>query len=448
MSRLADAIEKIVAAAPTVGAARVDAHTRPGEVRLRGHEDAALVAGNAMPAIGERAPFVRLGDDRLVTPRNARYRMPWVAPAAGRVWQQTLVTDLATYGHDVYKVFHIWQDGAGYWWVSAEKDPAGIYDNPEPILFRGQFGQTPWEYKGAVPGARRGYVIGHGDKIFAVYRTTSAYFPVVRSRQGTIAGDGGITWGDEWDLDHAPWNTELRYPHMMRDPAGYIWLYNAPRAGYPFDRVIWRSNDPDSLANGWQLRHQSTVVDNRPTGFLASNGNRCVLLRMRQMGFPELSCYMETSADWAATPQDLGFPGLMFRHAWWGGKWWLTYGAPGSVAYLNYGLLYIEGGDGDTPSWGAAHYIEPAGTRFYFVLPYGSGNRISAVYAAANELWQAELPSLKQASRFPRDYDGNFLPAGTEVYPLSVEPRGVADADNPVVMWEGHRVWAARWVNA
>lgn len=448
--RFARIVRKIVTEDGRSGLARVLGTNGLGKVLLDGRDENVLVVGNAIPETGELAPWIRVDEGTLVTCKSLPVVAPKLFAPSGREWEQILITDLATYGYNVDKVFHIWEDGYGHWWASVEHDPSGIYDNPIPQLFRGDWSTSPWDYKGSVPDSRRGYVVGHGNNIFAVYWSTSIYSPVVRSRQGVIASDGSITWGAEISLTHPALIEELRYPHMMRDPLGYIWFYNAPRAGGDyFRRLIWRSTDPDSLAGGWTLQHQSDALgDDRPTGFLASNGNRCVLLRMRQLGFVSLSCYMETSADWAGTPVDLGFPGLIFRHVWWSGKWWLTYGAAGLVYYLSNGLFYIEGGTGDTPVWGTAYPIAPAGISYYGVLPYGNGDYISAIYFADSRLWHANLPDLEEEGESPRIYEGNFPVGGSEVYPLPIEPRSLAAVGNPVVMWEGHRVWAARMVEA
>jgi len=81
VSRLCAIVRRILAAHRTCGWGKVAQAMGPGEVRLEGHQERVLVAGNASPAVGERVSWLRLDRGALVTTRNIQARVPLVLPS-------------------------------------------------------------------------------------------------------------------------------------------------------------------------------------------------------------------------------------------------------------------------------------------------------------------------------------------------------------------------------
>jgi len=457
MSRLGSMVSRILEAEETAGVGIVSQVIPPGEVRLSGRLEGVLIAGNVLPRIGERIPWLRVDKQTLVASHNIALRRPMILPAAaGREWEEVLIKDYSGSGYSLENPCHIWEDSWGNWWAAALKYITSTGYHVD--FFRGDFATSPWALKDTL--SEKAYVLGQGNKVFAVYRPKAGGYPMLRSRQGTIAHDGSISWSSEYNLpDDAPVIVEARHLHMIRDPNGYLWVYNAPRTGggsgwyVNYHRYIWKSVLADSLSGGWNLDYESAVTaDGRPVGFLASNGNYCILLRQRWDGSPDDTCLQETSANWGNV-SNTGILGKRFRALWWparrslgeggDGEWWLTYGR-GGWNYMSDGLFWRNGGSANNPSWGAETTLAAAGTNYRLILPYGSGEFISAVYCTGTQLWHQDIPE-DESEDFPRSYVGTF---STAYFPMGVEPRGLAGEENPLLMAEGSRLRAARMVEA
>lgn len=443
MSRFSTTIQRILTANRTCGWGKVSQVVRPGEVRLEGRQERVLVAGNASPAIGERVPWLWLDRGTLVTARHIRPRLPWVAPASvGRSWQQTLIADYSGAGWVPQQVHTLWQDDYGRWWATVVcKRLYGSDYRTE--CYRGDWDDSPWTLAGTLV-SNPPYLLGHGNNIFAVYCPLTTY-PMLWSRQGQVGADGEVSWSAAVSLpDDMPLIVEARFLHMIHDPSGHLWVHNAPRAGggsgyaVNYRTYLWRSVLADTIGAGWTLEYESPVRnDGRPVGFLAHNGDRCLLLRGRWNGSPDVSAYQETSANWGGVA-NTGIIGKRFRSLWADGRWWLTYGVGGS--YYATSIFAREGGDGDAPAWGDPIVLANDGQNYRLAVSYADDAGAAAIWATYNQLWRQDLPADEGEGEWPIGFEGVMADA---FFPMAVEP-----GEGGLVILDGSRVWAARMVEA
>ncbi len=441
-NRFAKIVGKITEPGEKCGMAKVTT-TGSGSriVTLEGRTEAVLVVGNVVPEVGELVAWVRLDDGTLITAKNLQAYFPFIAGGVFRKWEEILIKDYTgiSTGSTSNQPYGLWQDSWGNWWTGAVwwNSSSGYHAD----LLRGDWETTPWVIKSTLN--EFAWIVGHGNKAWAVYRPAAGGYPTLRSREATIAEDGTITWGSEVNLpDDTPAIVEARFLHMIRDPNGHLWVYNAPRrsGGTNYAIYIWKSVLPDSLAGGWTLEYESGTLTSLACGFLVHNGNRCVLLRQAYLSIPDAQMQMRTDADWTSDNAS-GITGKRFRVVWAFGRWWLSYGKGGSY-YASNGVFWRDGGDADIPVWGAEVQLAPAGTSWRIIVPYADDVGVAVIWGTGTQLTRGDLPDDLQEEEWPRTYVGTFPDSHGNGFPSAVEP----GEEGTLALQDGIRIWGARMV--
>lgn len=249
-ARLASVIRRILRAPGGSGMARVVAYDRPGAVRLEGRPEPVLVAGNAVPAVGELVPWLRVDEGTLVTSRNipAPLIAPASSPAIEKQWEQARVNfDTENLG-----VMLAHRDSSGRWWVKARRFTPAYYSQENDDFL------TPdWSYRGTGLGtnseaADRSSVMGDGDAFVEVGQSGSISLAARRIEISPLTG--ALSYGSLHALPDRPEGTPYRSA-VCKDSWGryhvaawwsYPYLTDPPK----WREVAWRSA-PESV-DSWE----------------------------------------------------------------------------------------------------------------------------------------------------------------------------------------------------
>lgn len=260
-ARFARAIRRIVAEDDRSGVAEVVGIEGRQRVRLEGRGEDVLVAGNAIPEVGDLAAWLRVDEGTLVV---GQY-VPMLAPApvgamvpTAKIWEEVLVnTESSNLG-----VMFCHRDSSGRWWVKVRRfTPAYYAQESEDFL------TTPWTYKGTGWGTSsesvdRASQIGDGDSIVEVGQASAGAKLAVR-RITVNATLGSLSYGAYVTLPDLPAGTPLR-SSVCKDSDGYYHV--AAFAPWPYtteppewQEAMWRSNSPNDISSWTRnhyLRHQ------------------------------------------------------------------------------------------------------------------------------------------------------------------------------------------------
>ena len=139
MTDLVQVIRRILRGPARTGEGIVSARS-PGEVRLADHQERVLVAGGYSPSIGQRVVWARVDGTTLVTSRYLPRLHHVPTRGGGLRWEQVLVADQVTYGHQVSTPLALWSDSWGNYWCAARP----IIPNDPFMLLRGSFFADGW----------------------------------------------------------------------------------------------------------------------------------------------------------------------------------------------------------------------------------------------------------------------------------------------------------------
>ncbi len=262
MSRLSSIIQRILSSHRTCGWGKVSHTIRSGEIRLEGHQERVLVAGNASPAVGERVPWLRLDRGTLVTARNIRLRPPLVLPSG-----KALPTWTGAWGHVITASFDNGQydnaspccaaDSQGNAWTAVCESVGDVF---RLHFYRGDkdnlLSPSGWASKGHIdfsyiddpyyrtsgPGWRMPCLLVDDQDNFFVWwhrqflwecgqQTANA----LQGVKGTINPDtGALSLDSPVDLGlpyvdgfGPPYTPD--YSGLEMDPEGYLWLVTSPK---------------------------------------------------------------------------------------------------------------------------------------------------------------------------------------------------------------------------
>ncbi len=261
VSRLTVIVKRILAAARTSGWGQVAQVGPGGEARLAERQERVLLAGNAVPRVGDRVAWLSLDAGTLVTARNVRARPPLVLPAA-----KTLPTWTGQWGAVITSSFDNGQydnaapccaaDSLGHAWTAVCE---GVGDTFRLHFYRGDkdnlLAAAGWESKAHIdfpyipaysrtsgPGWRMPcLLVDDQDRLFAwwhrqyLWEAGQQTADALQAVRGTISPetgaldleepvDLGLPYVDGFGPGYTP-----PYNGLAMDPDGYLWLVAAPR---------------------------------------------------------------------------------------------------------------------------------------------------------------------------------------------------------------------------
>lgn len=260
-TRFARAVRTILGEDDRSGVARVTALEGRGRVHLEGRDEDVLVAGNAIPEVGERAPWLRVDRGTLVVGRHVPMLPPMpmeaIVPVA-KVWEEVLVNAASSN----LGVMLCHRDSSGRWWVKIRRFTPAYYAQESD-----DFLTTDWAYKGTGWGINseatdRASQIGDGDSIVEVGQASAgAKLAVRRITIHPILGT--LSYGSYVTLPDLSAGTPLR-SSICKDRDGYYhiaaftpWPYTTTPPEW--QETMWRSNSPDDISSwtrNYYLRHQ------------------------------------------------------------------------------------------------------------------------------------------------------------------------------------------------
>ena len=250
-SRFARAVRTTIGEDDRSGVARVTALEGRGRVRLEGRGEDVLVAGNAIPEVGDLAPWLRVDRGTLVVGQHVPMLapMPMVDIVTAKTWEEVLVNTASTN----LGVILCHRDSSGRWWVKIRRFTPAYYAQESD-----DFLTADWTYKGTGWGINseatdRASEIGDGDSFVEVGEAGA--FVKLAVRRITINPTlGTLSYGDYVNLPDKPEGIPLR-SSICRDGDGYYHI--AAFVPWPYmteppewQEVMWRSDSPDDIS-GW-----------------------------------------------------------------------------------------------------------------------------------------------------------------------------------------------------
>jgi len=247
-ARLAKVIRRILAGPEETGLGRVMALAGPGEVRLEGRRERALVAGTCSPAVGEMIPWARVDEGLLVVSKHIPLRpQALFAFAVGKRWEQVRVN----YSSANLGVMLAHRDSSGRHWVKVRRFTPAYYSQESD-----EFLTPDWTYQGTGLGTNseigdRASQIGDGDSFVEVGE--AAFIPLGVRRITIDPGSGGLNYGSMISLPDKPDGQPIA-SSVCKDADGYYHV--AATIPWPYvteppqwQEVCWRSDSPDSISS-------------------------------------------------------------------------------------------------------------------------------------------------------------------------------------------------------
>ncbi len=349
----------------------------PGEIRLVGRAERVLVAGDAVPAVGQRVTWLRADRNTLVVSQQTmRPRHTTPPPSSGRAWQEVEVN----YDRSNAGVLFTHRDSTGRYWLKSYRT-APVWYSQEAADFL----VTPWTARltsSCEPAGRSSHV-GVGDLVLEV-GTFGLYALAVQSldidaESGTMSAGAFAVLPDR-PPDGWPFNSDV-----CRDSAGRYHVASAWDYPYLVTPQRWREWCWMSAAD------DPTSWSNTLAGEYGQDAS--------WFGRPRLFAVGDAVVKFGHTVDPAGTNQHVYRVCW-DGSW---------------------GDEQETPFDGNAVWGESVGDTLYLVHapPAESGGGLecytarldggSLVFSAATRV--ADTPYVVTAPGTQRNYEGDMPPA-------------------------------------